>query len=291
MHRFTFLFVTLFYFSVAYGQHPGWTVYTNGDDITALAESGNDMWVGTEGGGLVKIDKTSGGTNFYNNANSGMPDNWVNTIVIDASGNKWIGTFRGGLAKFDGTNWTVYDTTNSGLPFNHVTFITIDESGNKWIGTSGGLAKFDGINWTVYETTNSGLPDNSVNSIAIDANGNKWIGTNRGLAVFSGGSAIKDLKISQTPKTNNIFLHFPAPFRGNASISYSVANKGNVSFAVYSLAGKRIKMLLNETKSAGTYAVSWDGKDETGHPLPAGVYICDFVCGKTRVSEKMNLVR
>ena len=57
---------------------------------------------------------------MYNTSNSGLPDNNVNTIAIDASGNKWIGTgddsFEGaGLAEFDGTNWTVYNTSNSGL--------------------------------------------------------------------------------------------------------------------------------------------------------------------------------
>jgi hypothetical protein len=122
----------------------------------------------------------------YNTSNSGLPDNSVSAIAIDAQGNKWIGTL-GGLAKFDGANWRVYNTYNSGLPSNIVYAIAIDGQGNKWIGTgAGGLAKFDGVNWTVYNIFNSGLPNNWVLAIAIDGQGNKWIGTVRGLAKFDG---------------------------------------------------------------------------------------------------------
>nr|MBC8489071.1 hypothetical protein [Bacteroidota bacterium] len=100
-------------------QNPQWLNYTNGDNIYALAEEDNNMWVGTYGG-LVKIDKTTGIPTFYNKANSGLPDNWVYAIAIDESVTKWIGTGGGGLAEFDGTNWTVYNTSNSGLPDNYV---------------------------------------------------------------------------------------------------------------------------------------------------------------------------
>jgi ligand-binding sensor domain-containing protein len=333
MRRVTFLLVALFCFSIALAQYPDWTVYDttnsglpNNCVYSMAIDAGGYKWIGTSGAGLMKYD----GTNWtvYDTTNSGLPYNVISSIAIDASGNKWIATYGGGLAefdgtnwtryksgiyidviaidvggnkwigsgnsllKFDGTNWTEYNLTTVGMPNANVLSIAIDANGSKWIGTVfDGLAKFDGTNWTVYKTSNSGLPNNNINSIAIDAKGNKWIGTDSGLAVFSGGSAVKDFKISHCQKTDNLFLHIPTPFQGNAIISYSVMEKANVSLAVYSLAGKRIKILLNETKSVGTYAVSWDAKDETGHVLPSGVYIYDFVCGKTKISEKMNLGR
>ncbi|MDI6851272.1 MAG: T9SS type A sorting domain-containing protein, partial [bacterium] len=42
------------------------------------------------------------GTNWtvYRTSNSGLPDNWVTAIAIDASGNKWIGIFDRGLAVY-----------------------------------------------------------------------------------------------------------------------------------------------------------------------------------------------
>jgi ligand-binding sensor domain-containing protein/surface antigen len=163
-----------------------WIVFTSGRYIQCLIEEGEYLWVGTDGGGLVRLNKSTGEFIVYDKWNSKLPNNDVLAIAIDGEGNKWIGT-AGGLAKFDGVNWTVYNTSNSGLPYDWVYSIAIDGQGNKWIGTyGGGLAKFDGVNWIVYSTSNSGLPDNRIWTIAIDEQGNKWIGTSGGLAKFDG---------------------------------------------------------------------------------------------------------
>jgi ligand-binding sensor domain-containing protein len=146
-------------------------------NILCLADEAEYLWVGTDGGGLVKLNKSTGEFIVYDKWNSKLPDNHVLAIAVDGQGNKWIGTMLEGLAKFDGVNWTVYNTSNSNLPSNDVRAIAIDGQGNKWIGTSEGLVKFDGKNWTVYNTSNSGLPSDYVTAIAIDGQGNKWIGT------------------------------------------------------------------------------------------------------------------
>lgn len=127
---------------------------------------------------------------YYNTINSRLPNNTINTTVIDESGMKWIGTQIGGLIFFDGTNWKIYNKSNSGLPDNDVQAIAIDKDGVKWIGTNkGGLVRYDGVNWTVFNKSNSMIPDNSVRAIAIDAQGNKWVGTYAGgLAKFNGSS-------------------------------------------------------------------------------------------------------
>jgi ligand-binding sensor domain-containing protein len=149
-------------------QTQEWIGFTSEKNIWCLADEGQYLWVGTNGGGLVKLNKSTGDFIIYNKWNSKLPDNYVLAIAIDRQENKWIGTWGGGLAKFDGVNWTVYNTSNSGLPDNWVYAIAIDGQGNKWIGTDGGLAKFDGVNWTIYKTSNSGLPSHYVLAIAID---------------------------------------------------------------------------------------------------------------------------
>jgi ligand-binding sensor domain-containing protein len=171
-----------------FSQTQEWIVYTNGKYINCLADEGEYLWIGTEHGGLVKLNKSNGDFIIYDKLSSGLPSNWVNAIAIDGQGNKWIGTNGGGLAKFDGVSWTVYNSSNSGLPSNYVVEIAIDGQGNKWIAAARGLAKFDGVNWTVYNTSNSGLPSDWVTAIAIDDSGNKWIGTHPHWP-FSGGLA------------------------------------------------------------------------------------------------------
>ena len=104
--------------TVARSQNPEWMNFTYGGNVSEVAEHGDYLWVGAEGG-LTRVHKATGEMTFYNKANSGLPSNSVEALAIDAQGNKWIGT-DGGLAKFDGVNWTGYTKSNSGLPDNQV---------------------------------------------------------------------------------------------------------------------------------------------------------------------------
>jgi ligand-binding sensor domain-containing protein len=85
---------------------------------------------------VSKFDNTN--WTSYNTSNSGLANNRVIAIAIDASGNKWFGT-EGGVSKFDNAKWTTYNTSNSGLTDYHVYAIAIDTSGNKWFGTLYGV--------------------------------------------------------------------------------------------------------------------------------------------------------
>ena len=123
MKKFLFLLLSIWFGlgSTVLSQNPEWINYTNGQIVNSIVNEGDYIWVGTTGG-LVKLNKETGESTFYNNSNSGLPGNYVLSLAIDGSGNMWIGTWKGGLAKFDGTNWTVYNTSNSSLPNNHSLF-------------------------------------------------------------------------------------------------------------------------------------------------------------------------
>ena len=166
-----------------FSQYSEWINYTNGNDINAIEIDGDFVWIGTDGG-LVKIDKTTGNSIYFNKTNSGLPSNFVSCIAIDEFGNKWIGTrawgVGGGLSKFDGAEWTVYDETNSGLHSNYINCIAIDEVGNKWIGTPYGLVKFDGTDWSVFYS------NDEITCLTMDNIGNLWIGAMNGLTKFDG---------------------------------------------------------------------------------------------------------
>ncbi|MFA5859070.1 MAG: SBBP repeat-containing protein [Elusimicrobiota bacterium] len=161
-----------------------WQNYTNPNDINCLVREGNYLWYATRGG-VVKWNINDNTYQLYTPANSGLANDYVNSITIDSAGTKWFGTSTG-VSKFDGTAWTTYTTANSGLGNNYVNSIAIDSAGTKWFGTSSGVSKFDGTTWTTYTTANSGLARNYVNSIVIDSTGTKWFGTTSGVSKFDG---------------------------------------------------------------------------------------------------------
>ena len=225
----------LFPFSI-HPQNPEWINYTYNEDILAFAQEGRYLWVGT-GGGLLCLEKDSGDIIYFNRSNSKIPDNSVNSIVVDNGGNKWIGTL-GGLAKFKGVDWTVYNSINSGLLNNYVYSFAIDHEGNKWVGTSGcGLTMYDGENWITFSKLNSGLPSNLIRAIAIDSEGKKWIGTQGGgLAIFDGITwIVYDVNNSQLTDNDVECLAFDS--KGNIWIGtfyrgLAVFREGGVSLDV-----------------------------------------------------------
>jgi ligand-binding sensor domain-containing protein len=178
-------------------QNPQWINYTNGDEIYALADDGDYLWVGTRVG-LVKIDKISQETSFYDKWSSGLSNNQIDQLTVDKSGNLWMVTYKG-LEVFDGTSWIAYDTTNSGLPDCWISCIAVDELNNVWIGMGyerwsydntnpGGLVKYDGSNWTRYTTRNSDIPSDNINCIAIKGGDTIWVGTTKEMAKFDGSN-------------------------------------------------------------------------------------------------------
>jgi ligand-binding sensor domain-containing protein len=86
------MFIIIAYPMLLFTQNPEWINYTNGDQVNALAVQGEGIWVGTNVGGLVKINRTSGKTEFYNKANSELPSNNITSLNIDKNGNIWIVT-------------------------------------------------------------------------------------------------------------------------------------------------------------------------------------------------------
>ncbi|WP_456422698.1 two-component regulator propeller domain-containing protein [Lutibacter sp.] len=171
-----------------------WENYFNGNEVTAITEDANYIYVGTKEGGAVQINKTTNAKVFFDSSNSGLVGNRVSAVAKDSQGNIWFGNqvgvnsiegMKGGLAKYDGTNWTSYDYGNTGINLSNINSITIDSDDKIWLGkgflTAGAnIVTFDGAVWTTYNSSNSGLPNNQVNSIAIDEDDVKWISTQGG---------------------------------------------------------------------------------------------------------------
>ena len=79
-----------------------------------MVDGSGYKWIGT-GRGLAKFDGTT--WTFYTTSNSGLPNNYVQSIAIDGLGNKWIGTQGGGVAVYkEGGIVSVKELANKSLP-------------------------------------------------------------------------------------------------------------------------------------------------------------------------------
>ena len=156
-------------------QSPNWLQYTCGKQVYCLAEEGNFIWAGTNGG-LFKINRLTQQKTHVNPANSGLRGTQVKGLAIDSQGNKWIAT-NAGLNRFDGVNWSLHRPAEISSYF-WINCFAIDAQDNIWMGGYfDGLYKYSQTNgWTLYNTANTpGLPYH-IYSLAVDNQNNVWLG-------------------------------------------------------------------------------------------------------------------
>ncbi len=80
---------------------------------------------------------------------------------------------------------------------------------------------------------------------------------------------------------------YPNPFSAEAAISFSLPSAGRVSVTIYDLSGRAVRTLNDTEMQAAEHTLMWDGLDETGNAVGAGVYFCRLqACGET-VTQKM----
>lgn len=83
----------------------------------------------------------------------------------------------------------------------------------------------------------------------------------------------------------------PNPCSGSASIDVYLSSAGNASIAVYDAAGRRIAVPHQGWMPSGSNSLSWDCTNESGHTVPAGMYLIQVHVGSEYLCEKILVLR
>lgn len=126
------------------------------------------------------------------NADNGLPQTNINTIIQDSTGFLWIGT-QDGLCRYDGYQFVIFTNNpidSSSLSNNFIYSIADDNKGYLWIGTRYGLSRFDkntGKFKNYYSSGNNlnSLSSNSVFKVFVDRQGLVWVKTMEALHLYS----------------------------------------------------------------------------------------------------------
>jgi pimeloyl-ACP methyl ester carboxylesterase len=68
--------------------------------------------------------------------------------------------------------------------------------------------------------------------------------------------------------------NYPNPFNPSTVIHYTIARYGKVSLKVFDVLGREVFSRLETNMSPGAHWVIWDGTDNLGNSVGAGVYFC-----------------
>jgi hypothetical protein len=80
--------------------------------------------------------------------------------------------------------------------------------------------------------------------------------------------------------------NYPNPFNPSTTINYFVPKESFVSIKVYDFLGREVSTLVSETKSTGSYELSFNASS-----LPSGTYFYVMTADNYSTTKKMVLMK
>ncbi|MCK5595828.1 MAG: T9SS type A sorting domain-containing protein, partial [Candidatus Eisenbacteria sp.] len=83
----------------------------------------------------------------------------------------------------------------------------------------------------------------------------------------------------------------PNPFNPVTAVSYGSPTESRVRLAVYNVAGRLVRTLVDGEVDPGYHSVVWDGRDNSGVEVGSGVYFCRMEAEGFDDTTKMVLLK
>jgi len=97
--------------------------------------------------------------------------------------------------------------------------------------------------------------------------------------------------IEKTPLQFIVSKPYPNPFNPSVTIAYTLPERRMLSVVIYDILGRKIRVLDNTIREAGSYRLRWDGLDENGLRAGSGIYLYQLRAGEFTQQGKMLLLR
>jgi hypothetical protein len=268
-------------YSFPLDTNPGWTVQ-------GLWAFGQPTGAGGQYGGP---DPTSGhtGTNVYGYNLSGDYENnlverHLTTTVIDCSE---LSSVSLKFWRWLGVEQSLYDHA----------YVRVSKDGTNYTTVWQNSASIGDVAWSLQEFDISAIADGQATVYV------RWtMGITDGSWQFCGWN-IDDIEIWGVQATESgvaegqgvprllLSPNYPNPFSPSTSVRFVIPARAHVDLAIYDVAGRLVRQLVDGELGGGEHAVSWDGKDAAGADAASGIYFCRLNALATTQTGRMALVR
>ena len=98
--------------------------------------------------------------------------------------------------------------------------------------------------------------------------------------------------LAEAPQILRVGLDRPRPAvtRGATTLSLELTASARATVVVYDAAGRRVRLLADGELGAGAHAIAWDGRDQRGAAVPAGVYFVRAAAGEERSEQRLVVI-
>jgi hypothetical protein len=200
------------------------------------------------------------------------------------------------LASWDGAVWSAFGGGADGSVRTLVSTGSTLLVGGAFTAVGGvpaaRVAQWDGQNWsslgqgtddTVFALRPS--PDGIYVGGRFSAAGgvpSPWIARWRDAATW-----VAEDSSLHAPKLARLLPNRPNPFQSMSELAFELDQSVQSSLAIYDVAGRRVRRVYEGTASAGLHSVIFDGRDDQGRHLPAGVYFVRLDTGRATDVRKI----
>jgi hypothetical protein len=84
---------------------------------------------------------------------------------------------------------------------------------------------------------------------------------------------------------------WPDPFAGRTNIRFTLRRPDRVRLGVFDVAGRQVRTLVDEERPAQALTTSWDGRDDSGRDVGAGIYLVRLRTSDLEESRKVLRLR
>ena len=130
-----------------------------------------------------------------------------------------------------------------------------------------------------------------------DPNMDNSVATNwRASSVIGGSPGMRNNKTfirnnDPEPLTFQVDHAYPNPFNSQVIVPISITQQSDVILTIYNLLGQEIHTISNLDLTPGNHFLKWNGKDNLGRDLNAGVYVYKLLIQDRLFMGKMTLIR
>lgn len=115
-------------------------------------------------------------------------------------------------------------------------------------------------------------------------------------SVRIGNSAVKRVTVAlggeaAVPKVFALSQNYPNPFNPTTRFMVDVPRTTKVEVAVFDLLGQRLASLMTGEVNAGSYRVTWDGRDSRGLTVPTGIYFVRMSADEFSAVRKIVMMK
>jgi mannan endo-1,4-beta-mannosidase len=89
----------------------------------------------------------------------------------------------------------------------------------------------------------------------------------------------------------HLYQNYPNPFNSETIIRFQLRMASHIKLEIYDVLGRKIKTLVDGSKNAGLYMITWNGRNERGKMVASGLYIYRLETGDRRVSKKLTFLK